>query len=197
MLFRSSEAFGADDCKGPALIRLADTASFLWRAELADCPRDMTRWRTVHEYAHRMFPKPGAPMADWHVALADAVTGDDRSMNERIHQLEAALDEGRYPCGHAVPALLRGIAAFAKGDFIGAADTIEPMLPERERIGGSRAQVDLVEFTLMKAYLSAGRPDEVQRLLEERRPGPTSVPVTGIESVHRSSYGDIDGRQKT
>jgi hypothetical protein len=42
----------------------------------------------------------------------------------------------------------------------------------------------LVEFTLLKAYLGAGRIDDVRRLLKERRPGPASIPVAGLELAH-------------
>ena len=31
----------------------------------------------------------------------------------------------------------------------------------------------------MRAYLNAGRVDEAQQLLSERRPGPATLPVTG------------------
>lgn len=58
------------------------------------------------------------------------------------------------------------------------------MLAERERICGSRAQTDLVEFTLIKAYLGVGRLDDVRRLLKERRPGAAGIPVAGLELVH-------------
>ena len=57
-------------------------------------------------------------------------------------------------------------------------------LPERERFSGSRAQLDLLEFTLLKAYLEAGRPDDARRLLAARRAGPKGVPVAGAESLH-------------
>ena len=48
------------------------------------------------------------------------------------------------------------------------------------RIGGSRAQRDLVENTLLAAYLKAGRPDDARRLVAahgDRRP---TVPVAGL-----------------
>jgi hypothetical protein len=44
------------------------------------------------------------------------------------------------------------------------------MLPDRERKGGSRAQVDLVEATLLRAYLNAGFVAEARHLLADRRP---------------------------
>jgi hypothetical protein len=54
------------------------------------------------------------------------------------------------------------------------------MLSERERMGGSRAQVDLVEATLLRAYLNAGREAEARQLLGERRPGPAGLPIAGL-----------------
>ena len=53
-------------------------------------------------------------------------------------------------------------------------------MPERERICGSRAQVDLVEATLLKAYLGAERLDDVRRLLRDQRPGPAELLVAGL-----------------
>ena len=61
-----------------------------------------------------------------------------------------------------------------------AIDALEPIVAESERLGGSRAQLDLVEFTLLKAYLDAGRPDDARRFLDERRPGPSGIPVAGL-----------------
>jgi len=75
----------------------------------------------------------------------------------------------------------RAFAAFQRGDHATAIDLIVPMLAERERMGGSRAQVDLVEATLLRAYLNAGRDADAQRLLADRRPGPASLPVAGLE----------------
>jgi hypothetical protein len=48
-------------------------------------------------------------------------------------------------------------------------------------MGGSRAQVDLVEATLLRAYLDCGRKAEARRLLADRRPGPARLPVAGLE----------------
>ena len=48
------------------------------------------------------------------------------------------------------------------------------------RIGGSRAQRDLIENTLLAAYLKAGRDIDARKLVAahaERRP---SIPVAGL-----------------
>jgi hypothetical protein len=78
----------------------------------------------------------------------------------------------------------RGFAAFERGDFVAAITALAPLAGENERIGGSRAQHDLIEFTLLKAYLNADRLEEARRLLSARRPGASGVPVAGVEAVH-------------
>jgi hypothetical protein len=179
-----ADAFSADDYGGAAHTKLADSVSFLWRSELAGHPRDHARWRRMRDFARGKFPRPGMSLADWHVALAYAACGDDAALEGWVQAVEDLARAGRYPSGPTVPAVARAFAAFQRSDYAATIDAIEPMLAERERIGGSRAQVDLVEFTLLRAYLCSGRLNDAGRLLEQRRPGPTRIPVSGLEQVH-------------
>src|ERR1700686_3815381 len=59
-------------------------------------------------------------------------------------------------------------------------EAVAPLSRQNERIGGSRAQHDLIEFTLLKAYPGARRLEEAKGLLSARRPGASGVPVAGI-----------------
>jgi hypothetical protein len=97
--------------------------------------------------------------------------------------MEDLARDGHYPSGPLVPALSHAFAAFERRDFSAAIDALEPIAGESERVGGSRAQLDLIEFTLLKACLDADRLDDVRRLLGERRPGPSGIPVAGLELV--------------
>ena len=83
-----------------------------------------------------------------------------------------------------MPAVLRGFAAFEQQDFSAAIAALEPTLGELERIGGSRAQLDLVEFTLLRAYLAAGRGGDARRMLEGRGRGAANLPVAGLSALH-------------
>ena len=179
-----TDTFSSDDYRGAVHTKLADSVAFLWRSELAGHPRDHARWQQIQDFARAKFPRPGMSLADWHVALAYAAAGDDAGLEEWVQAVEDLARAGRYPSGSTVPTVARAFAAFQRGDYATVIDTIVPMLAERERVGGSRAQVDLVEFTLLRAYLCSGRPDEARHLLEERRPGPTRIPVAGLAQVH-------------
>ena len=142
---------------GPPLNVATDAPSFLWRAELAGEPRHVQLWTQVREYALRSFPKAGVPFADVHVALACAADGDAAGLERVIKQLREREAAGRLPPGAVAPMLAEAFAACARSDWKRAVELLEAALPETVRIGGSRAQRDLVEFTLRAACVQAGR----------------------------------------
>lgn len=164
--------------------KMTDGTAFLWRSELAGHPRDAAAWRAMYDYGNSALPRPGAGLADLHVILTQAVMGDDAALDARARQMGDLAREGRYPSGSYLPALSRGFTAFERGDFSAAIEALAPLAVESERIGGSRAQHDLIEFTLLKAYLNAGRLKEARHLLGARRPGASGVPVAGVAAAH-------------
>ncbi|MBV9748180.1 MAG: hypothetical protein JO157_05145 [Acetobacteraceae bacterium] len=123
----------------------------------------------MHDLVEAAFPRAGAAFSDLHIAVAEVVAGDAAVLEERAGQIESLAGDGRYPSGGLVPAVARGFAAFERRDFDTAIDTLRPTVEELERIGGSHAQLDLVRFTLAKAYLGAARPADAHRLLSTRR----------------------------
>ena len=138
----------------------------------------------MYEYANIALPRPGSGLADLHVILAQAVMGDDAALDDRARQMEELAREGRYPSASYLPILARGFAAFESRDFAGAIEALAPLAGQNERIGGSRAQHDLIEFTLLKAYIEASRLEDARRLLDARRPGASGIPVMGVAAVH-------------
>ncbi len=178
------DAIALDRHSGGPQQQMSDATAFLWRSELAGQPRDTAAWRAMYDYANGVLPRPGAGLADLHVILAQAVMGDDAALDVRAHQMEELAREGRYPSGSYLPALSRGFAAFERGDFAAAIEAFAPLAGQSERIGGSRAQHDLIEFTLLKAYLEANRLEQARSLLGARRPGASGVPVRGVAALH-------------
>ena len=158
----------------PPLFNLADAASFLWRWKIyGEMPPLDDAWGEVIAHAARNFPRAGIPFADVHAALAEAASSDDAALATRIMQLGELLEGGRLPQGAIVPALCAGAAAFARGDYDGATESLGTALPELARIGGSHAQRELFEDTYIAACLRAGRDDKAAERLSarlERRP---------------------------
>jgi hypothetical protein len=148
---------------GPALNVLTDMAAILYRAELAGVQVPPKRWRTVSRYAAERFPKPGIAFADVHAALAHAMAGDGAG-------LARIIAEARGPAGDIVRHLAEGFGAIAAADWPGATRHLRAAMADHARIGGSRAQRDLVEFAMTNALLKQGQAKEARRFLAERRP---------------------------
>ena len=177
------DAIAHDQHSGGPQQKMTDGAAYLWRSELAGHPRDSTAWRAVYDYGANALPRPGAGLADLHVILTHAVMRDDAALDARSRQIEELASEGRYPSGSYLPELSRGFVAFERGDYPAAIAALAPLARQSERIGGSRAQHDLIEFTLLKAYLNADLLEEARELLGTRRPGALGVQVAGAAAL--------------
>jgi len=165
---------------GPALNVATDAPAFLWRAELAGHGRKPALWDEVHAYGQKSFPKPGIAFVDVHRALASVAAGDREGIAAYVAELEQRAASGRSPAGDVVPRLANGLSAYGDGDWAKAITLLEPALVETVRIGGSRAQRDLIENTLLAAYLKADRQADARKLLAahtDRRP---TVPIAGL-----------------
>jgi tetratricopeptide (TPR) repeat protein len=176
------DAIALDRHSGGPQQKISDGAAFLWRSELAGYPRDAAAWRALHDFAKGALPRPGNGLYDLHVILAQAVM-DDQVPDTRARQIEALARDGRYLSGSYLPALALGFSAFEREDFSAAIEALAPLVGESERIGGSRAQHDLIEFTLLSACLGAKRLDKARDLLAARRPGASGVPVRGVAAL--------------
>ena len=160
-----------------ALGTLADAASFLWRCQLWGTGPAPLPWPDVREFARRAFPKPSMAFADEHLVMALAAAGDADGVAARVAELRVMDKEGRQPAGRVAGDVAEAMAAYARGDWDGAIALLAPVLAELVRVGGSRAQRDVFEQTLLSAYLRAGRDDEAARMLRRRLAGRPSAPA--------------------
>jgi tetratricopeptide (TPR) repeat protein len=107
--------------------------------------------------------------------FALAHIGRARSLQLQARVVEAR-DEGRLASGSALPMVAEGLGAFARGDYDEAIRLLEPAVDRFVRIGGSRAQRDLFENTLLAAYWRSGRGAAAAGLLERRLDRCPTVP---------------------
>ena len=71
--------------------------------------------------------------------------------------------------------------AIARQDWDEAVKHLTPLMADHARLGGSRAQRDLLDFTLLGALLKQGQAEEARRLLAMRRPVLAETkPVSGL-----------------
>jgi tetratricopeptide (TPR) repeat protein len=160
---------------GPQINVLTDCASFLARAEMAGEARSQELWKDISQYAARWFPNSGIIFADLHSALAFAMAGDAEALAKII-------ENPKGPAADILPSIARGFDGFAGGDWTGVVDELKAILPSHERVGGSRAQRDLLEYAVVCALLRSGRADEARRLIATRRPqnAASGLPIAGM-----------------
>ncbi|HQQ68904.1 MAG TPA: tetratricopeptide repeat protein [Alicycliphilus sp.] len=150
---------------GPPINVVTDSTSFLWRAELAGEPRPVALWREVHAHALRCYPSAGIAYADTHTLIACIANDDLASLARLLGEVRERIAGDRYPPGEVVPMIVEGFLAYARGDWNGAIHRLQQAVPETVRIGGSRAQRDLVDWTLCAALIRADRPEQARLVL--------------------------------
>ena len=159
---------------GPAINVLSDMAAILYRAELAGVEVPGERWKQISDYALQSFPKPGLAFVDVHAALAHAMAGNGEA-------LERIITDARGPAGDMVKLLAEAFKAIGAGRWAEAQALLVRTLSDHARIGGSRAQRDLIEYAMLGCLLKQGQADEARMLLAMRRPVKSdSRPVQGL-----------------
>jgi tetratricopeptide (TPR) repeat protein len=155
-----------------SMATLPDSASFLWRVQLySGTPSSHPAappWEDVRALAMPMAEKPGFAFVVAHAALALAASGDLDGLRMMTDQLRSAAEQGDGFTEEIVIPLVQGIAAFAQGAYVQSTQLLEPVCPQLVRIGGSHAQREVFEDTLLEAYLRAEQFDKAEAMLAER-----------------------------
>ena len=154
---------------------VSDTASLLWRLRAYGHTVPEGLWETAAAYGAPYFPQAGLPFADVHMAFLAAATGDRDAVERRAAALANLVEAGMLAAGPVVPAICRAALAFAEEDYAGCVRILEPVATEVVRIGGSGAQREVVEDTLLLALMRSGETAKAGALLDRRlhrRPSP-------------------------
>ncbi len=161
--------------KARNLANLADSASFMWRLQIYSGETPGKPWDEVRDQAEPAADSPGAAFRDCHAALAFAGAGDADATQRLVDRLTAQGEKGDDLAREMILPIARGAAAFAAGDYAEAAREMGPTYPMLARIGGSHAQREVFEDTLLETYIRAGMYDEAKSMLDERLSRRSSV----------------------
>jgi tetratricopeptide (TPR) repeat protein len=150
-------------------ISFLDASSLLWRFEVYGCAAGSLPWPEVRDLGLELYPRPGVPFADAMMALACAGAGDEAALARLVDGLRAQAAAGHPVAGSILLPVVEGIAAFGRADYETAARKLEPLAEEEmARIGGTNAQREVFEDTLLEAYLRAGQFDRAETLVRKR-----------------------------
>jgi tetratricopeptide (TPR) repeat protein len=149
-------------------VKLTDMSSFLWRLQLYGCAAGELDWEAMTSLAEPAAASPAATFFAAHAALWAAARRDDATLSAMADKLRDLGDKGHPVATSIVLPLVQGLAAFAHDDYDEAIRQIEPIAGEIVRVGGSHAQREVFEDTLLGAYLRGGRFDKAEAMLRER-----------------------------
>lgn len=140
------------DEASPPLGALMDGASLMWRLHLEGWPEPLP-W---HVLEHAPVP-PGFAFGALHRAFVLAGLGRSAQIRSNAAAMNGAVAEAS-----------RALADFADGDTNEAADRLLEHEPDLVTIGGSRAQLEVLEDTLITALWRSGRANAAAERLENR-----------------------------
>ena len=162
-----------------------DAVSILWRLHLLGEDVASRGAALLADWPLRDDEAGHCAFNDLHVVLALLCAGDvpraeawlARCAERALQSADAARSNHLVAREVGLP-LMRGLLALARGDADGAVDLIAPVLPQLARLGGSHAQRDLIDQTLLAAAAQGGRRSMGRALLNERTMAKPLTPLT-------------------
>jgi tetratricopeptide (TPR) repeat protein len=153
---------------------VVDAAALLWRLSLFG----VNIAHRAAELAADIAPLIGDPtyiFNDWHAVMTFGLAGDHEASERLVaSNRRLALGTNRLAAERAGLGLLEGFDAFAVGRFDRAIDTLSEVREVAHVVGGSHAQRDVIELTLIAATARAGDHGKARNLVTQRatrRPG--------------------------
>jgi tetratricopeptide (TPR) repeat protein len=178
--------------KSGALLDIIDAAALLWRLKLAGIDIG-DRWRELAPHWTAHIDDHVLVFNDVHIALVAGLAGD-RAMQAKLDQsLANYIDSNGKGTNRDIAAevgrnLLRALAAFSEQQFEKTIALLLPVRGQIRRIGGSNAQRDLFNQTLIAAAVGAGRLPLARALLAER------VALKPNSRTARKLYDEVLGK---
>lgn len=163
----------------PPINILTDSAAFLWRAALMRETVPTAQWETVSRYAALKFPTCGLDFVDVHAVMALVGAGKTEVLQEKLRQLRV----NRGLSGDLAHALSEALDAYSRHDWKTVVATLQARSDELVRLGGSVAQRDVIEHTMLSALLRSGQTDDARTWLSQRGARPRNQTDRVLKSL--------------
>jgi hypothetical protein len=156
--------------RSQVVLDLVDATALLWRLHLRGVDVG-ARWAPVAEAWDAVGGVGAYAFNDWHAAMAYAASGRRDALEAVLAAAERAAagagDNAVFTRDVGLP-LIRAVEAFGRGDYAQAAARIRPVREIAHRFGGSHAQRDLIDLTLIEASIRGGNAALAVALAAER-----------------------------
>ena len=147
---------------------LNDSASLMWRLQMYAGTTPDKPWQEVCDIAAPAASRVGVAFRDAHAALAFAGGGDYERMEGMINRLITAAEGGDSFIKEVGLPLVKGIDAFSLARYGESVRLMEPVFPHLIRMGGSHAQREVFEDTMLEAYIRAEEFEKAELMLGSR-----------------------------
>ena len=180
-------AFYDDEAKirggaSPVVFDMLDASALLWRLMLRGIDVG-DRWRKLAEAWAPLARSAYYAFNDAHAVMAFAGAGRTDLVEAVLAAQEDAArgvgDNARITREVGRPIAL-GLAAFANGDHAGALRLLRPVRHIANRFGGSHAQRDIIDLTMIEAATRAGDRATAAALVAERASLRPASPLTRL-----------------
>lgn len=152
-------------------MEMVDGAAMLWRLHLRGVDVD-DRWTELADTYETMAADAYYPFNDAHAMMAFVATGREDASRQMIGALDAAAGDqtssSRLIRDIGLP-VVRAIRAFGDEDYEACFETLLDIRKRANGFGGSNAQRDVLNLTLLEAAIRAGNMTAAAALLNERR----------------------------
>jgi hypothetical protein len=152
------------------VLDMLDASSLLWRLHLRDVDVG-NRWQALADRWAPLATAANYAFNDMHAMMAFAAAGRTASAQALLDAQNAATERDDDNAGFTLDvgqAATRAIKAFADGRFEQVVQLLRPVRHEAHRFGGSHAQRDVIERTLIEAARRAGMSALFKALMDER-----------------------------
>lgn len=159
--------------KSPIVLELIDASAMLWRLQLRGVDVG-SRWQPLADlWESSLDAGSFYAFNDAHAVMAFIGAGRSAAIETVLTAQEHALansigDNVGFIVDVAAP-MIQGLLAFDRGDAAHAARLLRGVRNHAWRFGGSHAQRDLIDLTLIEAANRAGQTDLLRALVNERR----------------------------
>lgn len=162
------------DASGNVPIELLDASALLWRLHLdgVDVGADRAA-RLAAAWSEALAGEPWYAFNDVHAVMAHLLAGDRAAAAAVVDRLERYLAGAPTGTNAVMTAdvglpVARSVLAFADGRYADVVDTLAPVRRSLHHFGGSHAQRDAWQRTLLEAALRADRSELARALTAER-----------------------------
>ncbi|MDP2699361.1 tetratricopeptide repeat protein [Thalassospira sp.] len=166
--------------KSGVIMEMIDASALLWRLHLrgidvGDRWQDLVaKWEPVATAGNYAFN-------DLHAAMACVGAGKTGLADSILDAQEGAMrrkdDNARFT-GDVGNALTKGVLAFGTGDYARTIELLRPVRDSAHQFGGSHAQRDIIDLTLIEASLRGGNQNLARALASERRENRPESPLS-------------------